>query len=727
MLTDEVINVGELFKLILENEDNVNVMYQLVRYLTSKNANPNIINKDTPLLHVTCGAASNPMLLTLLLLTFKADPNIQSTNFMKISALHQVCGPFYAKNSFAQNGLLEILLNNGADPNVGDSLMKTPFHYYCMSPNINEASLRLFLQKNADPLRISHDKTFPFGNLLNNPLVTLQHVKIFFEHGLNPNSPILEMKSTIFHLVCRHEAIKDDILTYFIEQGADASIKNEHGITPVHYYLQRKTNISSEMLAKLLQNIKNVDIANNLGQTLLYYACRNSCASPQTVQWLIEKGANPNYLSNDKITPFAVYFINIETVSSGILRIFFNNKADCNIVTGSGYSVFHALCIKDTIEDRMLVKALRHGANPNILDEDGRTSVHLYLSRKKNINYNAFVELMSSLNDINFMVNNDQQTTVLYYACKNPFVNTQIVRFLLEKNANVSQQLLFAKFLKTATKRNNELNVLLRKYFISNDKNIICNQKSSKSSQLITKEFFIEKDEDWNNLVAMKPGSVDAVKQKKKFYLFMQVDSEVTKNSLLHIQIANSRDGSIDFGIDLQQTNNANDLLDYFVLRQKMAAKFSMNKPCHELALSVQNSQGETPMLVALKTANPVYALSLLILDKLAKTIDVADNAGRTPLHIAYLFGLDDIVDFLLQRKANEDAVDICNKKPRDYLLCDKDDKKKYIEEVLNSVSLFNSMVFQEKDKEMVINCLLEKNQDLQEKLFPQISLNKEN
>ncbi len=565
----------------------------------------------------------------------------------------------------------------------------------------------MILNKNSNVKKDNENIKFPIGVLFKlillevNPITVLGHLLLYLNsEKSNPN--IIYNNVPLLHAAC--SAVSNPILftQLLLDYKADPNIQSREVMqqTTLHFVctLRFSTDTLTQIqLLKLLLKAKaDPNLVNSFEQMPLLYYCAGSSVNKEGLKLLLEYKADPNVVVKELGTPLECLLLKSPVVVEHI-KIFFDYKFDPNKRNHQLKSTFfHTLCNNDLIKDDMLTYFIERGTDTVIKNQVGFTPVHYYLQRKENIRYDVFLGLVKHFKESDFKVNKNKDVSLLYLACKNTAISADIVRFLLEKA--MVPQFPFIEFYQYI-------------------------KHHAPHRELVIKQTLIENDDDWKNLVAMQPNSVETVKQKKNFYVFLHVDSSEKKNSILHIQIANSFDGSMTFHNCSKHLNGAKELLDYIDSKQSSTTKSSLHKPYQEPMLFIQNAQGETPLLLALKTINSAYTLCLLKLDKSSKTIHLADKDQRTPLHIAYLFGMDELADALLKRRASEDVVDKYGKKPQDYLLCDKEDKKKYIEEVLDSIGFFKGAVFQEKDKEMVVNCLLEKNQQLQAMLFPKVEL----
>ncbi|MFA8020911.1 ankyrin repeat domain-containing protein [Bremerella cremea] len=117
------------------------------------------------------------------------------------------------------------------------------------------------------------------------------------EHFFIPDQTLEErLKLGIFVAARRNDG---EVITAMVEQGADLDVQEEEsGHTPLHI-----ASFYGKLYAgrELIDNGASMEIrANKTVQTPLFYASREN--SPKIVQWLLEKGANPNLQDPDGTT-----------------------------------------------------------------------------------------------------------------------------------------------------------------------------------------------------------------------------------------------------------------------------------------------------------------------------------------------------------------------------------------------------------------------------------------
>jgi ankyrin repeat protein len=154
--------------------------------------------------------------------------NINAVDRGGNTALHWACWNNY------DSANLEVMLMNGADPNIQNIDGITPFRIVCNNPTLNV--IKLFLLHGANPNISDHlNNMTPFSRLFwefNDITPSFELILIMLKHNADPNT-LVEDDDTLFHrIVDSHFNITYDIIKMFLEYGANPNIKNSEGDTP---------------------------------------------------------------------------------------------------------------------------------------------------------------------------------------------------------------------------------------------------------------------------------------------------------------------------------------------------------------------------------------------------------------------------------------------------------------------------------------------------------------
>lgn len=239
-----------------------------VKDLSIKGVDPNLQNYlGETILHL--GVREGQKNVVALLLNFKADPNAidffgfaplcLNTSDPEITQLlldhgaeidYQTNPDGNTALHFAsQNGQLEtieILLENGANPNIQNEKGETPL---CLAlKQGEEKSAELLLQYNANPSIADLTGASPLIISFNRPKMT----KLLLEHGAEINQRIIQNGYTALHLAVAHGQI--NTVVTLLEYNADPNVPTHNHQTPLDLAQQNIT-----MIGILLEHICNLE------------------------------------------------------------------------------------------------------------------------------------------------------------------------------------------------------------------------------------------------------------------------------------------------------------------------------------------------------------------------------------------------------------------------------------------------------------------------------------
>ena len=264
------------------------------------------------------------------------------------------------------------------------------------------------------------------------------------KHLFDVNKDTNEKGETMLHCACE----KGNLINILIEKfDADPTIKTLDGEETVLlkfiYSNSKNGNASSisndvDTLFKTEKIKSIVNTPNSSGETPLHWACEKG--NLIMVRKLIEQGANPNQLDNNKCSPlmFAINaapvlkrFVEIKKVIELLLEQP-GVKENINNLAMNDKSAIDFACDRG---DKEIIKLLiENGVDVNLKDNSGLTLFLKYISsRSKNID----IELVQLLFNKDYDINqtNTQGETALHLACRKG--NKEVVEFLLNNGADI--------------------------------------------------------------------------------------------------------------------------------------------------------------------------------------------------------------------------------------------------------------------------------------------------
>ena len=213
------------------------------------------------------------------------------------------------------------------------------------------------------------------------------------------------------------------------------NIQNDQGWTPL-MMASRYSNTDStfETVELLLQKGADPNIQNNDGWTALMMASRfsNTTSTFETVEYLLEHGANPNIQNNDGWTALmmASRYSNTDSTFETV-ECLLSKHADPNLKSNKGSTalMMASLNSNKTSNFETVKYLLEQGADPNIKDKNGRTALMMakyYPDVKKLLlEYGAYSDkttidmISSTFNAIkDYITNKDNKDNINYEKLK---------------------------------------------------------------------------------------------------------------------------------------------------------------------------------------------------------------------------------------------------------------------------------------------------------------------
>lgn len=252
--------------------------------------------------------------------------------------------------------LIDYLLRKGANLHAIDDDNKTPLdraliQYLHHKDNAFEIT---FLIKN------KADRNLALFFAVDHLQVDL--VKQLIGLGANPSSKD-DNGSSLVHKLADFQHFDDNldwerdgnaILDVLTTHNLDLNLQNRSGDTPLHILVKRTNKF---LLDKFLKRKANVNIANKDGKTPLMEAW----VEPAITKLLLEAGARVNDRDKDGNTALML-----------MLNKYISDREDCKTNCNLQWS------LKVVEEDfKIITYLLNHGANPNLTNTNGVSSLHL--------------------------------------------------------------------------------------------------------------------------------------------------------------------------------------------------------------------------------------------------------------------------------------------------------------------------------------------------------------
>ncbi len=138
----------------------------------------------------------------------------------------------------------ELLLNNGADPNIQSSMGETPLYQAVDMEKISHVNL--LLQKGANPNIAQIDGLYPLHLAVNKQNILI--IKELLKYKADPNNKTTLYEQTPLHFTTKNN-VDPMILLILVQYNGSLFIKDKFGKSPLDY-------VSSEEMKKVIEKLK---------------------------------------------------------------------------------------------------------------------------------------------------------------------------------------------------------------------------------------------------------------------------------------------------------------------------------------------------------------------------------------------------------------------------------------------------------------------------------------
>ncbi|XP_014238417.1 ankyrin-1-like [Trichogramma pretiosum] len=318
-----------------------------IRVLLENGANPNFPNEQgLTALHIICKSHSDDHDLAEVLFKYsqeKYQPVLVDTkDKLGQTPLH------YAVTESCKEHSIRVLLENGADPNVGNAKGLSPLQVICQGnwDNYNLVEMLIEISSMHKPVELNVQ-----DSLGNTPLLRV----------------LLYNYRNVFELLLR--------------SGADPNVTNKEGSTALHIigkrlWLDDFAEMVFELSQKKYQPLQ-IDAQDKDGNTPLHLALFHD--KKRVAELLLKRGANPNVINAGGQTP--LHLISKMNPDINWIESFFDicdqkhHPMQVNVPNEEGNTPLHlALHHRNRKGSELL---LARGANPNSTNAKGLTPLHI--------------------------------------------------------------------------------------------------------------------------------------------------------------------------------------------------------------------------------------------------------------------------------------------------------------------------------------------------------------
>jgi ankyrin repeat protein len=403
---------------------------------------------------------------------------------------------------------------------------------------------------------------------------------------------------------------------YLLEKGADPTIADKEGSTPLHMAASRAKEI--ETISLILTDNKQVDSnhRNVYGETALHVAIK--AKNVITARYLLESGADPTIRDNKGLTPF--HLAAKLLTDTHVLGLMLKNEKNMNMPideksNDGATALYLAMTTSNLIVANFL---LSNGADPNAADVNGLTPLHLAVKYAKDM---GVVELLLNHPDVNVNCLDMKGNNALHFTKMNLHGHGERIAKLLKEKGVISQT---GDYLNT------------KKFF--------------KSEEIVKRVLQVVVEENWNagevNFVLHMGADLSTVTfGEGKMNALCMASARAKKTKILDIILETGQ-----FDINGRNILNGATALHFALYAKNMiTARYLLERGAD---LTISDKDGLTPFHLAAYYATTTDIISL-ILKRYLVDINCRDVNGTTALHYAIRAENVDIARYLLENGAN--------------------------------------------------------------------------
>ncbi len=273
------------------------------------------------------------------------------------------------------------------------------------------------------------EDTTPLVNAIINNDVNI--VKFLLASNADPNYiPNQETEISPLGYAALSKTNKSDIIKILVENGADVNGHTNNGITPImHSMVSSDNHPNIENIKTLLSYKPDVNVVDNSGYPVLFWAINHTNDMSDIIKLLIEHGANLNRKYHDGGTTILTQAIHFGEAHINNIRTLIDGGENVNLLTDNKWSALMEAVSK---KDKNIIQLLlENGADINIITTHGDTGL-MYLARDENDTSELIRLFIKSGADINKQ--NEFGHTPLFFAAEHGHKNN--IQTLLELGAN---------------------------------------------------------------------------------------------------------------------------------------------------------------------------------------------------------------------------------------------------------------------------------------------------
>ena len=310
----------------------------------------------------------------------------------------KINNPLRSSNKYLSYPIYEYLLSIGCDPNCEDAHSKTPLHHLCEESN-NIEIFKLFISKKADLNKVDMSYKTPLYHYINREQVDSEIVKLFLDSKSDPTKIDINGENFLHRaLMHKNLSLDTEIIDYVIKKKCNINLLSESAKTPVQYLFN--THMTNETFQRFVRYGLDLNLKFRGNKNYLHLAVNSREPKLDIIKTILNSSISVNSKDND--------------LQNCLHMSFRNREIPLDII-------IYLLESKINVEDRDYIE---------------NTPLHYLLNNQYITNHMQILKMiLEKKGDLN--VTNKEKNTPFLLACANPYVDQDILEFLIEKQANI--------------------------------------------------------------------------------------------------------------------------------------------------------------------------------------------------------------------------------------------------------------------------------------------------
>jgi len=272
-----------LYHALLFVKSKENKIEEVVTTLIERGCSINIISDQGHMPLEFCMISSILKDMMKLLISKGADINLQNK---------ELDTPFFSYCSFEaiKYDILLFLIENGANLKLKNINGHTPLHLLCHNLNVTVEMIEIMINSGAEINAETNEGNTPLFFLYHRNEIKKKEILYMVDKGANINQRCGNSGYTIFHILCRSSQLTSDFLKALIDRGADLNEETADRDCAIHL-ICGNPSVNIEMLKILVEADCDVNAKGCFNTPPLRYLCHHTTIHEDEIMFLIDQGA----------------------------------------------------------------------------------------------------------------------------------------------------------------------------------------------------------------------------------------------------------------------------------------------------------------------------------------------------------------------------------------------------------------------------------------------------